>query len=338
MLAPGVALAACAPLRAAPPSVVYLALHSWRGLMRVRRRRTVASCLPLPVGGVGHRRHPAEGERLRHVNAVAAAEKVGGRCCGGARKGEHVGRAHRRGGGRKASAAGPLASAWCGYFIGYGSFLPVVWGLWRGGGRPCTPSLAVAGWPHWPGAFPGVCREARCGGRSVCPAAVLGGAQRRGRDRGARAGPAPVTVGGLNTGNPPLRSSFSRLISPIKLNLRWQSALTRQILFLFHSFSISLYGWATSRVVQHARCVLKCTPGTPSQLAVFLLFWVLKRFAGLGWLLRPNVRAHWSQMRVSDRASVVSTVVPRGEQHPLSPTLPGSTAWSFRGDLVKIWS
>jgi len=105
----------------------------------------VAPCLPLPVGGVGHRRHPAEGERLRHVNAVAAAEKVGGRCCGGARKGEHVGRAHRCGGGRKGSAAGPLASAWCGYVIGYGSFLPVVWGLLRGGGRPCTPSLAVAG-------------------------------------------------------------------------------------------------------------------------------------------------------------------------------------------------
>jgi len=67
-------------------------------------------------------------------------------------------------------------------------------------------------------------------------------------------------------------------------------------------------------------------PHTPSQQAVFLLFWILKRFAGLGWLLRPNMTAHWSQMRVSDQASVFSTAVPSGEQHPLSPTLPGSTA------------
>jgi len=62
-----------------------------------------------------------------------------------AQKGEHVGRAHRRGGGLKKSAAGPQASAWSGYLIGHGSFLPVVWDLWRGGGRPCTPSLGVAG-------------------------------------------------------------------------------------------------------------------------------------------------------------------------------------------------
>jgi len=68
---------------------------------------------------------------------------------------------------------------------------------------------------------------------------------------------------------------------------------------------------------------------TPSQQAVFLLFWGIQRFTGLGWLLRPIVTAHWSQVRVWDRAYVFSRGWQRG-------TVAGSH-WPLRRVREEFW-